>query len=70
MPQEALLTSLEAARWAPSSFNAQPWRFIYALLPYIVDLLHMLETEQSALLGAFEETVMTIAKWIVAFVGV
>jgi nitroreductase len=22
---------LEAARWAPSSFNAQPWRIIYAL---------------------------------------
>lgn len=20
----------EAARWAPSSFNVQPWRFIYA----------------------------------------
>ncbi len=31
MPQAALLTSLEATRWAPSSFNAQPWRFIYAL---------------------------------------
>jgi len=25
-----LLTLLEAARWAPSSFNAQPWRFLYA----------------------------------------
>ena len=25
-----LLTMLEAARWAPSSFNRQPWRFIYA----------------------------------------
>jgi nitroreductase len=23
------LTILEAARWAPSSFNAQPWRFLY-----------------------------------------
>jgi nitroreductase len=22
---------LEAARWAPSCFNAQPWRFVYAL---------------------------------------
>jgi len=31
MTQEALLTILEAARWAASSFNAQPWRFIYAL---------------------------------------
>ena len=25
-----LLTALEAARWAPSSFNSQPWRFLYA----------------------------------------
>jgi nitroreductase len=25
-----LLILLEAARWAPSSFNSQPWRFIYA----------------------------------------
>lgn len=26
-----LFTILEAARWAPSSFNAQPWHFVYAL---------------------------------------
>ena len=26
-----LLIFLEAARWAPSSFNSQPWRFLYAL---------------------------------------
>jgi nitroreductase len=25
-----LLTILEAARWAPSCFNVQPWRFLYA----------------------------------------
>ena len=25
------MTILEAARWAPSSFNSQPWRFIYAM---------------------------------------
>ena len=29
--KEELLTILEAARWAPSSYNNQPWRFIYAL---------------------------------------
>lgn len=29
--EETLLMSLfEAARWAPSSYNAQPWRFIFA----------------------------------------
>lgn len=28
----AVLNSLlEAARWAPSAYNAQPWRFVYAL---------------------------------------
>jgi nitroreductase len=31
MPIEDLLTILEAARWAPSAYNIQPWRFIYAL---------------------------------------
>jgi nitroreductase len=31
IPVEEFLTILEAARWAPSAFNAQPWRFIYAL---------------------------------------
>ena len=31
MPEADLLTILEAAHWAPSSFNHQPWRFVYAL---------------------------------------
>ncbi|HEX6027618.1 MAG TPA: nitroreductase family protein, partial [Nitrososphaeraceae archaeon] len=25
-----IMSLFEAARWAPSSFNNQPWRFIYA----------------------------------------
>ncbi|USJ28416.1 nitroreductase family protein [Ensifer adhaerens] len=29
--REELLTLLEAARWAPSAFNAQPWRFVYTM---------------------------------------
>ncbi|HLG25544.1 MAG TPA: nitroreductase family protein [Candidatus Gracilibacteria bacterium] len=28
--EEEMMTLFEAARWAPSSFNHQPWRFIYA----------------------------------------
>lgn len=28
--EKELMTLLEAAHWAPSSYNAQPWRFIYA----------------------------------------
>jgi nitroreductase len=31
MPEVDLLTLFEAARWAPSAFNSQPWRFLYAL---------------------------------------
>jgi nitroreductase len=30
LPEATLLTFLEAARWAPSSYNMQPWRFVYA----------------------------------------
>ncbi len=29
--KEVLLRMFEAAKWAPSSYNEQPWRFIYAL---------------------------------------
>jgi nitroreductase len=30
IPDATLLRCFEAARWAPSGFNLQPWRFIYA----------------------------------------
>lgn len=30
IPQEVLDTLFEAARWAPSASNLQPWRFVYA----------------------------------------
>ncbi|MBU1007810.1 nitroreductase family protein [Candidatus Dependentiae bacterium] len=30
LDHEKLLELFEAARWAPSSYNGQPWRFIYA----------------------------------------
>ena len=30
VPKEAIHSLLEAARWAASSFNEQPWRFIVA----------------------------------------
>ena len=29
--KEELMSLFEAAKWAPSSYNNQPWRFIYAL---------------------------------------
>ena len=31
LSETELLTMFEAARWAPSCYNSQPWRFIYAL---------------------------------------
>ncbi|CAL1240376.1 nitroreductase family protein [Candidatus Methylocalor cossyra] len=30
IPEGELLRFFEAARWAPSSYNSQPWRFLYA----------------------------------------
>jgi nitroreductase len=30
IPESILMSMLEAARWAPSSYNSQPWRFLYA----------------------------------------
>ncbi len=30
VPREELMLLFEAARWAPSSYNAQPWRFLFA----------------------------------------
>jgi nitroreductase len=30
LEEAELMSLLEAARWAPSSYNVQPWRFIYA----------------------------------------
>ena len=30
LSEEELMSLFEAARWAPSSYNNQPWRFVYA----------------------------------------
>lgn len=30
LPDGELMPLFEAARWAPSAFNGQPWRFVYA----------------------------------------
>ena len=31
LDKPTLLSFFEAARWAPSAYNAQPWRFLFAL---------------------------------------
>jgi len=56
---KTILSLLEAARWAPSSYNAQPWRFIYAKqetkhFATFVDILNEFNrswAEKGALLG-------------------
>lgn len=35
IPQETVLRLIEAARWAPSAHNAQPWRFIVIFDPNV-----------------------------------
>ena len=44
LTEEETMTLFEAARWAPSSYNSQPWRFVYArrgtpAWPRLLDLL-------------------------------
>ncbi len=67
MPEPHLLTILEAGRWAPSAFNVQPWRFLYAMRgdahwPAFVSLLEPFNqnwaTDASALIFLASDTVM------------
>lgn len=44
LPREALMSMLEAARWAPSADNSQPWRFAWGMRdgktwPQLLELL-------------------------------
>ncbi len=67
MPNADLLTILEAGRWAPSAFNVQPWRFLYAHRTdkHWTDFLSVLDPENrqwagsaSALIYLISDTVM------------
>jgi nitroreductase len=42
--EQELMTVFEAAKWAPSAFNSQPWRFVYATQEDLRwhDFLHLL----------------------------
>ncbi len=44
IPEAELMTLFEAARWAPSSYNSQPWRFIYGRkgTPHFDKILNLL----------------------------
>ncbi|MFT7773973.1 nitroreductase family protein [Roseateles sp.] len=67
LDEATLLTFLEAARWAPSGFNAQPWRFVYALrgTPGFANILATLSpTNQSwAQRAAALVTVISQQRW-------
>lgn len=63
-----LLTALEGARWAPSAFNHQPWRFFYELRdgPHWQDFVSILlpfnaawAADASALVFIVSDTVIT-----------
>ncbi len=47
IPRETLLRLFEAARWAPSAMNEQPWRFLYADTPETLDLFRPLLVDQN-----------------------
>lgn len=68
IPQSVLFTLFEAARWAPSSFNSQPWRFLYAtngnahwdkFLSLLVEFNQSWAKTASALVFVVSETTMT-----------
>jgi nitroreductase len=65
---ETLLTILEAARWAPSAYNAQPWRFLYArrhtpswglFLSLLGDFNRLWAEKAAALVVIVSQTAMT-----------
>src|SRR5271163_4308862 len=69
IPQSVLFTLFEAARWAPSSFNSQPWRFLYAtnenahwdkFLGLLVPFNQSWAKTASALVFAVSETTMAM----------
>jgi nitroreductase len=69
MPQATLFTILEAARWAPSSYNSQPWRFLYAVrdnahwdkfLGLLIEFNQSWAKTGSALIFVVSETTMAV----------
>ena len=64
LPEADLLTMLEAARWAPSSYNSQPWRFAFALrdTPHWDGFLDLLIPFNRAWAAAASALVVLISK--------
>ncbi len=66
--EDDLATLFEAARWAPSSFNVQPWRFLYAhrdtpdwarMLGVLVPFNQLWAKQAGLLVLALSDTLMT-----------
>jgi len=49
IPDETLRSLFEAARWAPSCFNEQPWLFLYAAKPADLEAFRQILTERNRL---------------------
>ena len=70
IPDEYVDKIIEAARWAPSTSNSQPWEFIVIKKPEIKNKIHQLYMERSAINYQMELTreperrYPTMAKWI------
>ncbi len=63
IPKADLLTILEAGRWAPSAFNVQPWRFLYAHRTddHWSDFLAVLDTENRQWAGSASALIFLIS---------
>jgi nitroreductase len=61
---DALFTLFEAARWAPSAFNSQPWRFVYAKrdTPVWPKFLSLLYPYNQSWAGAAAALVFVVSK--------
>mgnify|MGYP003363179435 CR=1 FL=1 len=66
-----LLSFLDAGRWAPSAYNSQPWRFIYArrntpdwerFLSWLIPFNHSWAHNASAVVYVASHTVMNIGQ--------
>lgn len=71
MPQEDLEVIFEAAGWAPSAYNVQPWTFLYArrgdanwdlLLSQLIDFNQSWAKDASALVYIVSDTLMRSEK--------
>jgi nitroreductase len=69
IPEADLMTMFEAARWAPSSYNSQPWRFIYGrrgtphfdtMLSLLIEFNQSWAKTASALVVLVSHSLMTV----------